>query len=293
MGDPDGTDPRSAKLRAFYARYVAALAGASDPRVEAAFAAVPKERFAGPGPWSIATVSPWRKRSDGPFYVRTPDDDAAFLYQDVLIGLDAERGINIGQPSLHARCLDAIVLRSGETVVQVGTGSGYYTALLADLVGATGRVQAFEIDAGLAARAARNLAPWPQAHVAAHSGTVAGLSRADAIYVNAGSPRPARAWLDALRLDGRLLFPLQPGNGWGGLLLIRRSGDAAAWPARFVMRAAFIPCEIAIEKRDRRGLAEAFAGGGFDAVRAIRFDGPPDATCWYDGGDWWLSTCEP
>ena len=293
MSDREGADARSAKLRAFYARYVAALGGARDPRIEAAFAAVAREPFAGPGPWSIPAVGPWLRRSDGPLYLRTPDDDPAFLYQDVLIALDAERGINIGQPSLHARCLDALALRPGETVIQVGTGSGYYTALLAQLVGPTGRVHAFEIDGGLAERAADNLAPWPQVRVAARSGATDGLPEADAIYVNAGLPRPAQAWLDALQPGGRLLFPLQPGNGWGGMLLLRRSGTGTAWPARFVARAAFIACRAGSEDGEGRGLAEAFAGGGFETVRAIRFDRRPDTTCWFDGGDWWLSTRTP
>ena len=293
MSDHGGAHGRSAKLRAFYARYVSALGGASDPRVEAAFAAVAREPFAGPGPWSVRAVSPWGKRSDGPLYLRTPDDDPAFLYQDVLIALDAERGINIGQPSLHARCLDALAPRPGETGVQVGAGSGYYTALLAELVGPTGRVHAFEIDAGLAERAAGNLAPWPQANVAPRSGAADGLPEADVIYVNAGSPRPAEAWLAALRPGGRLLFPLQPGNGWGGMLLLRRSGTGTAWPARFVTRAAFIACQAGPECREERGLAQAFSGGGFEAVRAIRFGGRPDATCWFHGGDWWLSTRPP
>ena len=267
MEDHRGADLRSAKLRAFYARHVTARGGALDARVEAAFAAVPREPFAGPGPWSIPVGGPWRRRADGPLYLRTPDDDPAFLYQDVLIALDTERGIHIGEPSLHARCLDALAPKPGETVIQVGAGSGYYTALLAHLVGTTGRVHAFEIDRSLAERAARNLAPWPQAAVAGRSGAADALPEADAIYVNAGLPRPARTWLDALRPEGRLLFPLQPGGGWGGILLVRRSGTAEAWPARFVTRAAFIACRAESDGRDGQGLAEAFTRRVGDGAR--------------------------
>ena len=71
----------------------------------------------------------------GAGYLSTPDDDPAFLYQDTLVALDADRGINIGEPTLHARCLDALALREGETVLHVGAGAGYYTALLAHLSG--------------------------------------------------------------------------------------------------------------------------------------------------------------
>ena len=55
--------------------------------------------------------------------------------EDALVGIDARRGINNGQPSLHAQALDALGVREGETIVQVGAGAGYYTAILATLVG--------------------------------------------------------------------------------------------------------------------------------------------------------------
>jgi protein-L-isoaspartate(D-aspartate) O-methyltransferase len=244
MPDPYSSAVLSAKLRGFYASLVA-NPNAADPRVTAAFAAVPREPFAGPGPWSILTAHVWQSQDRGPLYVTTPVDDPAFLYQDVLVALDAARGINIGQPSLHALCLDALAPRPGETVVRVGTGSGYYTALLAHLVGPDG--------------------------------------------LNAGAPRPARAWLDALRPAGRLLFPLQAANRRGGMLFLRRATGEAAWPARFVSMASFIPLK-GMPEAGEVGLSNAFAQGPLAAVRSIHFDAPPDASCWHDGGDWCLST---
>ena len=129
---------RSGKLRTFFASLVAGQFRGRHPAIEQAFAAVERERFAGPGPWSIMVV--------GSGYVKTPDDDPAFLYQDTLLALDPNRGINIGQPSWHALWLDAIDVRQGETVLQVGAGTGYYTAILARLAGRNGRVHAYEID---------------------------------------------------------------------------------------------------------------------------------------------------
>mgnify|MGYP000740105063 CR=1 FL=1 len=282
---------RVKKLRAFFARFVAAKGAASDPRIEEAFAAIPRELFAGPAPWSILASGPWRGRSDATPYVQTPDDDPAFLYQDVLVALDVERGINIGEPSLHAHCLDALALQPGETVLQVGTGSGYYTAILAHLVGAAGLVHALEIDPALAERTRRNLAAWPQARVEAGSGVREGLPEVDAIYVCAGITQPSWAWLEALRAGGRLLFPLQPGKGFGGMLLIRKPVQGGlTWPARFLARAGFIPCDARQDTEDSHGLALAFAGGGLRKVQSIRFDDKPDDTCWFRGEDWWLST---
>ena len=128
-----------AKYRAFYAKLVSTRAGARDARIEAAFAAVPREAFVGPGPWSLSVFPPG---GPAPVYVETPDDDPAFLYADVLVALDRARGVNNGEPSLHARCLDGLALRPGETVLHVGAGTGYYSALLAHLVAPGGTVHA-------------------------------------------------------------------------------------------------------------------------------------------------------
>jgi hypothetical protein len=98
---------------------------------------------------------PWSPGAPGPSYIPTPDDDPAFLYQDSLIALDPIRGINIGQPSLHAHCLDALALQPEEIAVHVGAASGYSTVILAHPAGPSGRVHAFEIDTDLAMRAGR------------------------------------------------------------------------------------------------------------------------------------------
>ncbi len=97
-----------------------------DPRIEAAFAAVPREDFAGPPPWRIGS---------GGLFGLTSSDDPARLYEDVLVAIDAGRGINNGQPSLHAQAIGALALKEGETLLHIGAGAGYYTAILAELVG--------------------------------------------------------------------------------------------------------------------------------------------------------------
>jgi protein-L-isoaspartate(D-aspartate) O-methyltransferase len=196
------------------------ITGHRDPRIREAFASVPREPFAGPGPWRIKPFGPVG-------YVETPDDDPAFLYQDALVALDAERGINIGQPCVHALWLDAIRLQPGERVLQVGAGSGYYTAILAHLVGPEGRVFAYEIDQDLAARARANLKDLPQVKLRAESAIADGLPKVDTVYVCTGITQPSWAWIDALRPGGRLLFPLQPPDGLGGMLLIERPAQGA------------------------------------------------------------------
>jgi len=130
--------------REFYARLITAGLPNS-PRLVMAFAAVPRERFVGPGPWQILTAS-------GP--LETPTSDPAFLYQDVLVALAPERRINNGQPSLHALCLSALDVKLGERVLHIGAGTGYYTAVLNELVGPQGEVIAYEIEEDLARLAA-------------------------------------------------------------------------------------------------------------------------------------------
>jgi protein-L-isoaspartate(D-aspartate) O-methyltransferase len=276
---------RSANLRAFFARYVTASGGARSPRVERAFATVKREPFVGPGPWSICIPRAG--------YVKTPDDDPAFIYQDTLVALDAARGINIGEPSAHARWLDALELSEGESVLQVGAGSGYYTAILAHLVGSQGKVHAYEIDQNLAERARRNLQELPWVEVQAQTGIADNLPKVDAVYVNAGITQPSWSWLDALRPNGRLIFPLHALGAVGGMLLIKKPQHGFTWPAKFVSVAAFISCTGPQDEDAGRHLSAVFARGNLDTVRSFRIDDSIDDTCWFRGDGWWLSTAAP
>ena len=278
---------RSENLRAFFARYVAATGGVAGGPIEQAFAAVRREDFAGPGPWSINI--PFKR----PHYLETPDDDLAFLYQDTLIALDRKRGVNIGLPSAHACWLGALQLRERETVLQVGAGSGYYTAILAHLVGRDGRVHAYEIDSDLAAIVRKNLSGLTQVSIHAQTGIAGDLPKVDAIYVCAGITQPCWAWLDALRPHGRLVFPLQAEGAVGGMLKITRAERGSIWPARFISRAAFVSCSGPQDAEIGQRLVTAYAKGGADGVRSFRLDEPTDASCWVEGDGWWLSTLDP
>jgi protein-L-isoaspartate(D-aspartate) O-methyltransferase len=271
----------STAARTFYAKLVTGVAGVYDERLVAAFEAVPREQFVGPGPWQVFTLSG--------HYIETPSDDPAFLYQDVLVGLSRDRGLNNGQPSLHARCLAALVPACGEAVVHIGAGTGYYTALLATLVGATGSVSAYEIEGDLAARAEANLRQLPNVRVHHRSGCEGTLAACDIIYVNAGATHPLDAWLDALRPNGRLLFPLTPDGGMGGMLLVTRQ-EPVGFAARFVCPARFVPCLGARDPDAATRLAKAFEGSNAPGVRSLRRDAVPDGSCWVSGKGWWLST---
>jgi protein-L-isoaspartate(D-aspartate) O-methyltransferase len=275
-------EDRSQKLRSVFAGLVAGQTGDRNPAIEHAFAAVKREAFAGPGPWSIAPLS-----ATG--YVQTPDDDPAHLYQDVLVALDPARNLNIGLPSGHAIWLSAIDLRPGERVVQIGAGTGYYTAILAHLVGGDGRVDAFEVDTDLAARAGDNLKHLPQVKVHPRSGLMGDLPPADVIYVCVGTMQPYQAWLDAMCPRARLLFPMQPDQGAGGMLLIRRPDHGPDWPARFISRSRFTCCDGPQDATDGGRLAAAFSANWHE-VRSFRIGTARDDTDWFAGDGWSLST---
>jgi protein-L-isoaspartate(D-aspartate) O-methyltransferase len=267
-------------LRSYYANLIAGNAGVRDHRIVAALETVPREQFVGPGPWMVYTL--------GGGYVETPSDDPAFLYQDVLVAISKDRGLNNGSPSLHARCLVTLKPAAGEAALHIGAGTGYYTALLAELVGPDGSVAAYEIEDDLADRAAANLKGMPHVRVHNLSGCDANLDACDVIYVNAGATHPLDAWLDALRPKGRLLFPLTPDEGMGGMLLITR-GDDRRFSARFVSLAMFVPCQGARDRAMAQRLAEAFARGDMWSVRSFHRGTVPDGTCWCSGTNWWLS----
>jgi protein-L-isoaspartate(D-aspartate) O-methyltransferase len=268
-----------AKRRQAYAAEITRRGGVGDPRIEAAFATVPREDFAGPPPWRIGS---------GGLFGQTTSDDPARLYEDVLVAIDAGRGINNGQPSLHAQSIEALALNDGDTVIQIGAGAGYYTAILAYLVGSTGRVFAYEVAPDIAERAKRNLARYPQVEVRARSG-VEDLPKTDAIYVNAAASHPLRAWLDALEVGGRLLFPLQAARSTGAMLLITRPVEGEVWPARVLGAVVFIACEGAQDRAMGRKLDEAFRRGGAGTVRSLRFGGAPSRSDWLRGDGWALS----
>ena len=254
-----------------------------------AFAKVPREHFFGPGPWRI--LSPMAMGE----YWTTEDADPRHLYHDVLIAIDEKRRLNNGQPSLWARLYDQLHLSRGEHVVHVGAGVGYYSAILAEIVGSTGHVTAIEIDPDLAEQARRNLSEgWPQATVVVADGFALHPDQpADAIVVNAGVTHISTAWLDALAAEnGRLLVPLTNADRWGGSLIIERH---AAETQRYLVRHAgqigIIHCTGGRDPGAEERLQAALARSRLGTVQSLRrAPEAPDHTCWLAGEGWWLST---
>jgi protein-L-isoaspartate(D-aspartate) O-methyltransferase len=269
--------------RLFFAKLITANAGiAPGSEIEAALASIPREQFVGPPPWKIYTRSG---------YVESPADDPALLYQDLVVSLGGEGPFNNGQPTLHAFCIAALDLKKGERIIHVGAGTGYYTTLLAKLVGETGVVDAYEVEQEFVRRAVRNLTEFPNVTVHARSGAEGPLPECDVIYVNAGATGPLDVWLDALRPKGRLLFPMTPSEGAGGMLLITKREDGG-FAARFLLQVQFVACIGARDETAEQRLSEAFRNGGWAKVKSLHRNDSPDERCWFAGNGWWLSTKE-
>lgn len=274
------------QARRWFAEELRHTAHVRSPAVIEAFASVPREHFAGPGPWRL--LSPL----GGPDYWTTDDADPRRLCHDVLVAIDEKRRLNNGQPSLWAALFDQLGVAPGDRVIHVGAGLGYYSAILAELVGANGNVTAIEIDRGLAERARANLASaWPQAKVLAADGFAFRADEpVDAIVVNAGVSHLALPWLDALKADGgRLLVPLTNANLWGAFLIVMRLG--VRYPVRFASRVGIIGCAGGRDDKAEGRLAAALARADYTAVKSLhRLPEEPDDTCWLAGEGWWLST---
>jgi protein-L-isoaspartate(D-aspartate) O-methyltransferase len=289
------TEAELAIVRRAYARQVTFLGNVRNANLERAYAEVPREAFLGPGPWPILR---WPSYPPSPGYTPTPDADPAWLYADTLVGILPERGLNNGQPSAHACWIAAAAPSTGEHVVHVGAGVGYYSAIMAHMVGPTGTVTAIEYDLQLASRAAANFAQAPNVEVVQGDGSVTPFAPADVIYVNAGASRPADAWLDRLKEGGRLILPLTTARNFtappafttlsGAVFAItRRGGD---YDAGFVGPIAVFPCEGMRDEVSERALAAAFDKGGYrDVKRLRRTDDVAEDECWVKAPGWSLT----
>jgi protein-L-isoaspartate(D-aspartate) O-methyltransferase len=296
-----------AARRAWYAQDLALRAPIQrNQAITEAFATVPREKFLGPPPWRLMADA----RPDLPFTVPS-DADPGWLYHDVLVSIDLSRNLNNGMPSFWAKNFDHLDLKRAQRVLQVGAGTGYYTAVLAELVGAAGRVTAVEYDAALAAKARDNLRDWKQVEVAAGDGRLHDAGEVDRIVVFAGATHPTPLWLDRLSRGGQLLVPLTASRWFGFLLHATRPSlpaegrDENCFEARSIGGVGIFPCaggrdDEAAERLQaawERVVREAGNRGPTEVpIKALhRGDPPADANdrVWYAGPDFWLERKTP
>jgi protein-L-isoaspartate(D-aspartate) O-methyltransferase len=141
--------------------------------------------------------------------------------------LPIEEGQTISQPYIVALMLEAARLGAGDRMLEVGAGSGYASAVAAQLVA---HVDAVERHARLVELARERLARLGIANVDVHvgDGSTGWPSGApyDAIVVAAAGPRVPAALREQLAVGGRLVIPVASGYGAQRLVLVERRGDA-------------------------------------------------------------------
>jgi protein-L-isoaspartate(D-aspartate) O-methyltransferase len=172
-------------------------AGVQDERVLRAIAAVPRAEF-------------------------VPVEHADLANVDVPIPIPHDQVTT--QPSLVARMVEALALTGGERVLEIGTGYGWQTALLARLAREVFSVERF---ADLAATARAALAGYTNVHTVVGDGSEGLPEHApfDAILVAAAYPSVPDPLAEQLAESGRLMQPLGPGGAEDVVLVEKRDGE--------------------------------------------------------------------
>ena len=233
----------------FLARVLAltasSCAGASGPVDEPAFArareAMVAEQIAARGVRDAQTLAAMR---EVPRHLFVPRDLERDAYEDHPLPIG--HGQTISQPYIVAFMTEALGLRGGETVLEVGTGSGYQAAVLSRIAA---RVFTIEIVPELAADARERLIRLGYANVTARAGDgyLGWPEEApfDAIVVTAAAPRVPDPLKVQLKDGGRLVVPV--GDESQELMVVTRRG--ATYTESRVLGVRFVPMTGRVRQR--------------------------------------------
>lgn len=267
--------PTVEDCRRFYADEVRFVADLDSPALVEAFARVPREKFLGAPPWKVGSPEVRALAAVGlgeAGYVTV--EDPRDLYHNVIAVIDESGDVNNGQPSALARWIAALDLREGARVYHMGCGLGYYTAILAELVGAGGSVLASEVRDDLAARARENLAAYANVEVRAGDGAGLEPGECDAMLINAGVTHPRPLWLERLREGGRLVLPFTisttPTLGVGLMTAITRG--RGGFSARGVSPVGIYSCTSLRDADEEQSLRKAITTQRLFKLRSLRRD---------------------
>jgi protein-L-isoaspartate(D-aspartate) O-methyltransferase len=121
----------------------------------------------------------------------------------------------------------------GDRVLHIGCGTGYSTAIIAELVGPNGRVLAHEPNPRLAKRLAAKLRPWPW--VTTTPAPTGDGGTFNVVFVTAGVNRPLSQWLQGLEVGGRMLLHFTCTENVGGFA-VRIERYEPTGPRRWLAR---------------------------------------------------------
>jgi len=179
-----------------------------------------------------------------PRHLFVPEESQRLAYEDHPLPIG--HGQTISQPYIVAFMTEALGLVGGETVLEVGTGSGYQAAVLAEIAA---RVYSIEIVEPLAREAAERLARLGYHNVEVRAGDgYVGWPEAgpfDGIMVTAAAPRIPEPLKQQLKDGGRLVIPV--GDDYQELILVTRRGDR--YEERNVLAVRFVPMTGEVRRR--------------------------------------------
>jgi protein-L-isoaspartate(D-aspartate) O-methyltransferase len=172
-----------------------------------------------------------------PRHVFVPTGMRHRAYEDSALPIG--NGQTISQPSTHARYLELLRLTGKEKVLEIGTGSGYQAAVLAEIVD---QVYTIEILAPLGRQAQNTLERlgYTNIHVRIGDGYRGWPEKApfDAILVTAAPPQVPRPLLEQVKVGGRIVLPV--GQAWQDLRVMTKLRDGS-FETRSVAPVRFVP----------------------------------------------------
>jgi protein-L-isoaspartate(D-aspartate) O-methyltransferase len=223
------------------------------PAVIAAFRAVPRHRFLMRGFHAFDQETRQRQH----YKLENTEQDEwlkrAYSNQALMIEI-GDSPSSSSEPILMAHMLDALDVQTGMHVLEIGTGTGYNAALLAELVGESGEVYTIDRQAHLCEAAEKLLPPYVKVH---YGNGLLGYPDAapyDRIIATASHTRIPPAWIEQLAIGGKLLGNIGMG---GGLLLAQRSESGIE--SHYIEQAGYFmpmidenvaPIEIQLEPMD-------------------------------------------
>jgi protein-L-isoaspartate(D-aspartate) O-methyltransferase len=160
-----------------------------------------------------------------PRHLFVPPAQRGHAYKDEPLPIGLQQ--TISQPYMVARMTELLHLTKGSRVLEIGTGSGYQTAVLAELAAEVLTIERLPELTRAAANLLHRLGYY-NVRVIPGDGTLGFAEEApyDAIVVTAGAPRVPDALREQLAIDGRMVIPVAAGQACD-LLLIERLDDAA------------------------------------------------------------------
>ena len=149
---------------------------------------------------------------------------ADFAYDDTPLPIG--QGQTISQPYVVAFMAEALELTGGEKVLEIGTGSGYAAAVLAEIVASVYTIERIKGLADMAASALESLG-YENVHVRHADGTLGWPEEApfDAIVVTAGAPHVPESLRQQLKIGGRLVIPVGSSQAYQQVVRVTRVGE--------------------------------------------------------------------